>query len=286
MKYTISVTVCLMIAAPLIAGDGAVPIWEPTTITEPGKYILTRNITSSSGPVLFIDSANDVHLDLGGFTVLYTGTSSYAIRATNTGSVTIRNGTVKVQGTDHPVGVELVECTGYDLNHLNIEVSSPGSVTAIQAQASNGVIRQNVINGGPVSVSDGAAQVVGNTVTNASNGIHVSTSSTIGVVVADNLVVDCGAGIVAAYTTGGTIARNTVRGCSGVGIHMTGNPLVSGTHNHIEGNVMTGNGVGLKLDHSDENVYRGNTARGNTVDFEDSGTGNTSHGDNYMPALM
>jgi hypothetical protein len=50
--------------------------------------------------------------------------------------------------------------------------------------------------------------------------------------------------------------------------------------------VMTGNGIGLRFEHSDENVYRGNTARGNTVDFQDTGTNNTSHGDNYMPGQM
>ena len=47
-------------------------------------------------------------------------------------------------------------------------------------------------------------------------------------------------------------------------------------------------GNGLHFDtNANNNVYRGNTSRGNTVsDFVDSGTGNSSHGDNYMPGQM
>ena len=55
---------------------------------------------------------------------------------------------------------------------------------------------------------------------------------------------------------------------------------------HIEANVLTENGWGLHLSGTN-NVYRGNTARGNTTaDFVDAGVDNTSHGDNYMPGQM
>jgi hypothetical protein len=59
-------------------------------------------------------------------------------------------------------------------------------------------------------------------------------------------------------------------------------------YNHIEANVLTDNGNGLVFDvHAEDNLYRGNTARGSvTADFIDSGVGNTSHGDNYMPNQM
>lgn len=79
MKPTLAIVAFLTITTPLIAADGAIPVWEPT-ITEPGRYVLTRNITSSTGPVLYISSVGDVHLDLGGFTVEFTGSNSSAIR--------------------------------------------------------------------------------------------------------------------------------------------------------------------------------------------------------------
>jgi hypothetical protein len=31
----------------VVAADGAIPIWEPMTIANPGAYVVTRNITSS-----------------------------------------------------------------------------------------------------------------------------------------------------------------------------------------------------------------------------------------------
>jgi parallel beta-helix repeat protein len=82
---------------------------------------------------------------------------------------------------------------------------------------------------------------------------------------------------------GAHVYRNTVRGCGTAGLY-----LEHSDFNHIEANVLTGNGNGLHFDaNADDNLYRGNTARGNTVsDFIDSGTANTSHRDNYMPTQI
>ncbi len=52
----------------LLASDGAIPIWEPTTITQSGQYILTRNVTSASGNAITVN-APDVHIDVHGFTI-------------------------------------------------------------------------------------------------------------------------------------------------------------------------------------------------------------------------
>jgi len=51
---------------------------------------------------------------------------------------------------------------------------------------------------------------------------------------------------------------------------------------------MTNSGYGLRLEPpSISNVYRRNTARGNSAgDFLDYGLDNTSHGVNYMPGQM
>jgi parallel beta-helix repeat protein len=124
-------------------------------------------------------------------------------------------------------------------------------------------------------------------------------------VVSDNQVLKGLYGIQVFSSTGGDVHRNTIHG-SDNGIHLfgvdgahayrntvrecttTGLYLEHSDYNHIEANVLTGNSNGLEFDsNANNNVYRGNTSRGNTVsDFVDSGTGNSSHGDNYMPGQM
>jgi hypothetical protein len=74
MRYarvsSVLLALCLLTALPVFAGDGAIPIWEPTTITEPGKYILTRNISAAvSGGAVITIQTDDVQLNLDGHTV-------------------------------------------------------------------------------------------------------------------------------------------------------------------------------------------------------------------------
>lgn len=63
---------------PLLADEGKIPIYEPTAITESGHYILTRDITAASGPVLEIQ-ADGVWLDGGGHTVALSGAAGAVV---------------------------------------------------------------------------------------------------------------------------------------------------------------------------------------------------------------
>jgi len=63
----------VLLAVALAAGaaqaaDGAIPLWEPTVITMPGAYVVTRDIPSSGGPALDIQ-VGGVSVDLNGFTL-------------------------------------------------------------------------------------------------------------------------------------------------------------------------------------------------------------------------
>jgi parallel beta-helix repeat protein len=103
-----------------------------------------------------------------------------------------------------------------------------------------------------------------------------------GTLIARNILKDCeGSGIVI-HSSSNTIERNTVTDCGDIGLH------VQGSLNHIEGNHLTRNMYGIRFDMiTSDNVYRGNTVRGNVFfDFQDTGVNNTSHGDNYMPNQM
>ena len=93
-RPSIVVFCCLatLSGAPL-AGDGATPIWQPTIITQPGKYVLTRNVTDLEGTPITI-AASNVDLDLNGFGV--TGVDR-AIFAQNVRGVTVRGGFVEAE---------------------------------------------------------------------------------------------------------------------------------------------------------------------------------------------
>ena len=97
----------------------------------------------------------------------------------------------------------------------------------------------------------------------------------------DNVIFECADSGMYLGGYGNLIRDNTVRDCLSDGIR-----VLWGSSNQIEDNVLSANDYGLRLGCSNS-VYRGNTARDNsTADFSDSGTGNTSHGDNYMPGQM
>src|SRR5438034_320997 len=70
------IATCLVLAAlaagPLIADEGRIPVFAPTVITQPGYYVLTRDISVSGGHVITIQ-ANNVTLDLNGRTIVSSG---------------------------------------------------------------------------------------------------------------------------------------------------------------------------------------------------------------------
>jgi parallel beta-helix repeat protein len=245
---------------------------------------------------------SDVHIDLNGFTVERTG-GGFAISAFGADRLQVRNGTLKGGG------ISAYACM--DLLVTGLTISEP-SGTGIDVGDSSVVISHNVVGGAGnhgihVEASELVfveATIVGNVIRDpASRGIYLMYPAR--TVVAENQVSKGLRGIEVYSGNGGDVYRNTIHdadygiyvlGGSGVNLHRntvrgcdsTGLYLEHSDHNHIEGNVLTGNVTGLHFDvHADDNVYRGNTVRGSTTaDFMDSGLGNTSHGDNYMPNQM
>ena len=94
MKNTI---LCILVAAgaytSLPADEGRIPLFRPTTITQPGHYVLTRDIQGTSGPVIDI-GASDVTIDLNGHLISSTDPASSLIEVVNVQKavVSIRNG--------------------------------------------------------------------------------------------------------------------------------------------------------------------------------------------------
>ena len=264
MKTTNIALLCVMITVlslgTLLAADGAIPIWEPTTIMESGRYVLTRDIIAeSSEPGTITITANNVDFDLNGFTI-----DSYQYTVLSEGDgLKIYNGTINATNEGN------LQIMGDNFVVRGITFTSSDDET-LRLYGNNGIVEDNLINGGGDGIQaygDGIT-IRNNVIRNAESGIELTGQ-------------------------GNQVLRNTISSCQ-QGI------VLSSSLNLIEGNLLTDNSnFGLRLySGSENNVYRGNTVRGNTgdplncsspsatTDFCDDGTNNTSHGDNYMPGQM
>jgi len=271
----------LLSPSGILARDGATPIWEPTTITEPGKYVLTREIRALDQTPAIVIEADDVELDLNGFNIF---SNEETIRIDGAQRVKVHNGStngpddgsVYILNSSEFVVSDLV-IYGQDGAAIGVYNSVNGIIEGnlirgfsgsglwIGSTSSHITVRNNRVMGDGIRIEGGFCRVIGNEVSNAN--IFVIGQ---GGVVSDNLV-------------------------------SSGGMLVSGSDGYYTGNVVMANsgGFGLVFDElSSGNVYRGNRAKGNggntadcnnpsaTADFCDEGTDNTSHGDNYMPDQM
>ena len=120
------------------AADGRIPIAGGTstvTISQPGSYVLTGNITVSSGSGININ-ASDVTLDLNGFRVMTTANSGTVIVInTGTNNVVVRNGLVAggntgVACTNNAVGalIEDVAISGTKITGISLSGGCRGCI--------------------------------------------------------------------------------------------------------------------------------------------------------------
>ena len=136
---------CVAIAAALAltarADEGRIPIYQATTISQSGSYVLTRDLSISSGSAITITGNPNVILDLAGHTIVSSSaTAVFTLNFTSgftspCGSLTLRNGEVKGNGS----GVTTVvgrQCQidlkleGMRFNNADVYVED-GSVSAI-----------------------------------------------------------------------------------------------------------------------------------------------------------
>ncbi len=275
--------------SPAPAADGATLLWQPTTISMPGSYVLTRDIVSLSNPVLTI-TADNVHIDLNGFRIEGDADIFAADVILVSGGVA---GTVIENGT----------------------VVGGGAAIRLSTSSSQFILRDLLLRGGRtgVGVSSNSARgviedlIVENT---SDNGISISGT---GMHVRRNLVSAAINGIVVESCDACQVNGNTVQGAS-----ITGISINQGEGNLILGNTISGAGVGLRISQggyhvvdrnvfvgnadfglhlrnsSFENIYRANVARNNgggacpgtgNADYCDEGAGNTTAGDNFLPDL-
>jgi parallel beta-helix repeat protein len=246
----------LTVLPRVVAGDGATEIWAPTTITESGRYTLTRDIVHP-GQILIIDG-HDIHLDLNGFRLEKVGTLHYAI-VIEEGSraITIENGVIS---------------GGFSID-TNVSRLTIRNTTIKGFFLSYGPLYDSLFEDNVVLTSGGAGP-----------GFHFNGSIIRGNVFRDETGQGIGIAEPGNLIMGNVFERSTSHGL-----------VLRSNHNLIINNLFTGNGAfGLVL-LGHENVLRGNAARGNagidcagvgTTDLCDRGVGNTFTGDNYMPNQM
>ena len=265
----------LLAAGSAAAAEGRRPIHAPTAITEPGSYVLTRSIGDMSTPSTIVVRADHVDIDLNGFTVY---ALEPAISAAQVTDLVIHDGML-VTSED---AIALTAVDQFAIRNV--------TVTSLEDCA--------------VSVTGARGTIVDTTIRGAFNALCTdATSATIrGNRIAGNLLLTCRGCTIAGNQVengrmevrgaGSLVLENTVSGSWEDGIE------VWGARNHVEGNVLTGNGgYGLHFEAgSSGNVYRRNTSRGNAgsappcpaanLDFCNEGGGNSSAGDNFMPSLF
>jgi parallel beta-helix repeat protein len=238
----------------------------PVTISQPGSYRLSGNLSPSGATDAIVITTNDVTLDLNGFTILGVAGSGRGVNAQGRSRIIVTNGIVRGMGSDGLVvgddsRVERVHAIGNGGD--GIQTNDAGTVTGNTARDNGGagiqvndggtVIGNTALGNGDIGIRAGGLASGGSTVTgnttfgNGSTGILAGDGSTVtGNTARDN----GGAGIIVG---GGTVSGNTAFGNDGTGI------LAGGT---VSGNTAFGNdGDGIQA--GDGSTVSGNAVRAN-----------------------
>lgn len=134
LAATALLAVALVAVAPARAGDGRIPLWQPTTIDQSGNYVVTRDIVADGVVFEILPSATAVRIDLNGFTLTST-TTDPVVRAadaarTGTGSrLSIVNGAV-VANRSAPAAFDINNLEDVLLQDLDVD----GEIVVDRAQ--------------------------------------------------------------------------------------------------------------------------------------------------------
>lgn len=254
----------LLLGTRLAAADGRIPIASlPFTVTAPGSYYLTADLTVAGGIAIAIAGVNNVDIDLNGHTLTMTATTGSALplHITDASNIRVHHGAV-VGGTtglyaytgstatEKIIRIDHVSFSGQGARAIGFFNSGTGSL--------NPTVENNFIE------MSGAACVSGIEFGGLSGGR-----------ITDNQITACpatnGKGLSGTFNRA-LIARNHVTGANTIGLHLFGN------NNVVEGNFFSGNGTGLNLANGN-NVWSRNRSVGNTTNYTIA-AGNRSAGDN------
>jgi parallel beta-helix repeat protein len=275
----------LFAVAPLAART---PIDAPATIDAPGSYVVTRNLRSTSVPALVIQ-ADNVVIDLGGHTLTTHDPICCVVFASVVTGLRFENGSIVGQG---PSDVGFVAVTSPELNLQNVTFSELGTAVRLTSSRASTLRHNRVARGITVGfeLTGSSGFLVEDNVIEATTGVLLAAASSS---IARNFFggeLRTAPLVLLQSAFGNRVADNVLRS-NGEGI------IVHGSGNAIERNLIHASGCALSFEPSSaDNLYRGNSARSVTQVCDcavpargavcDEGTGNVSHGDNYLPDPM
>ncbi len=301
------------------AAAGRTPIWQPTTITEPGAYYLARDL-SGSGTLIEI-AASGVDLDLAGHTLTGDGTN-IAVHADGHDDLNIHDGYiatidegVQVRAGD---GVRIARITVHDAAAWGLRVDGGAAAFVRDCVVAPGNGRYGMyVNAFTLPVVARSRFEAFTNTTFSMQGSGAAPRLDENVLVCPDcsysVIADGDAALYSANRLNGAVfafmipgrgrvERNIVTGAStGIAANAsladdvvlednlvrgaTVGIQVRGLRNELRGNLTLGGVIGLTFTSSSSNgVIGGNVSRGNITDLS-GGAACTTAGDNFVPNL-
>lgn len=271
--------VAFSVAACAAASDGRIPIGSvPYTISAPGSYYLTADLTNgTTGPAITI-SASNVNVDLNGHLLAETSTANGSTCITDNGYTNLRVSNGNLSGgysalaiLNTPAGLVTVE--GLSISgsaSVGIDVTGASAGPAVRV-TDNRISFSSVPGGGyGILISSAAGgEVAHNVILGQSNttGVALNIQNSKSLTLADNQSNNLYYGL---FITGdsGILVQSNNFSYNGYGIYV-GNS----TYIDIEQNVAAGNTTyGIEFNPGVASyVYRNNVSQGNGTNYSVSG---------------
>ncbi len=254
MKRAIFILVCFasFSVGMLQADEGRIPVFGPTTIAQPGHYIVTRDIASQNTPVISINASN-VTLDLNGHLISAPQFAAASVIEILDPATDIRIHNGRLMGGFN--GIE----------HLN---------TPIRLRVENVEIKDSE---GGIIVLPERVEVRGCRIENVLAGIEAESSAPWTGRFIDNTIVGVAAdGMSLDFLTGGEVRGNIVRNTAGgapAGCNVIDWAIeITGEGNRVEDNEVSGGKAGISIG-GNGNLILGNVVRSNFSACATSGYG-------------
>jgi len=306
---TISLFTCAAGAGPLAPPAGPVAPTQRLAITSlpytaniPGSYVLWSDLTGVAGANGITVNADNVTIDLNGFSVTGVAGSLDGIHV-NAGhnGLAVLNGTVRDWGGGGVDALLAESCRFIDVSSISngangFDASSNSSFLRCHAEGNanvgffdtgNGCVYENCTASGNAS---GIIASTGCTIrgcTAESNTVSGIVSNGDGSITGSSARNNGDAGIAAGA---GTVVRDCSSGGNLTGISASTDTLISGnacganadigievqaSNARVENNLCTGNGNGIRIDAGgSNNIVSDNTVRGNALNYDFPSSGN------------
>jgi parallel beta-helix repeat protein len=128
LYYAALIAGMAFLCSPLQASDGRIPVYESTTLSSPGSYYLTRNLSGAASGTVISIQVPAVTLDLNGFTIAVGG-GGIGVSIEAVGDIRVTNGMI----LDGATGVAATSWGVVHLDHLVFTNQTAKGVSVAQS---------------------------------------------------------------------------------------------------------------------------------------------------------